>query len=574
MCNCIIVNVASIQNYIEKSKKTIDLFNSSIIISELMKHIAIKFTENNKDNLDMIVPNSKMLNLNDNSIQAFPNTLVFKSKNKIINLNLQINRLKEEFFLINIKKYFKNIWEDAKQSILDIPEIYVVQAEGKEYKDSYINAIRLMAARKNSRIFKKENQVCFKGYNENLKEFKQTSKLRVCDLCGEAKGKIVLNNEEQKNKKLKSLCFPCYFKRKFKVVEDKRYPSLTEVALRSWIKNEREIWNGYKKQLKSFDEEILYKDILESKYLNKFKITRKQREVLDKIRQTETVQSKYYAFIKADIDNLGLWISGKYYDEENFLEYQNKVTSFIEEFIEKIVNELKEKCEFVYVGGDDILLLSDVFSTMDIVEKLYEAIDQLYENKYKEMFSKKITLSTSVVFSHHKTPLDFALNITRKKLEQVKREYDYHKNDCDILKNGISVTYLTGGAKTITYTSIYDNELIRDLNYLKKAFHEGMSRSVAIDIEKQVRPLIDRNTDYIDLKIILSYIRRILSRKDIFKENDSLNNISKSKIQDIFKRVLTRKRKRENKETIEIDNLLSLLAICKFISLNTEKEVL
>lgn len=570
------ITVGPVQTYIEESRKLLDLHNSSRIISDIMKKI-INFVRQEDNDVEMIYPNDQYI---DDSMD-FSNYAVLEIS-KIIDVGNIENKICSCFN----KKYS-----------LDINEVLYIfwaieEIDNKKYYDCYKELTRYIRSLKNTYDFKQNEQT-------GGKKCLICGKHNIC--TSESTDKYRLNTAEE-------LCPLCLAKRKY---SKNKFDSVYSLAIKKWKqKNEdnllgitTELDEIFKNKDKYYNKAIIdsiiamveqnndygkskkYKEIKDDlknsendliNYIDKFKNIKRNMDKLYFNNKTQNGKIKNpnyeYCLIQFDVDDLGKWMSGKYFDnEENLKKYQKNISENLVRFGKKLRKKLDAKCDVIYSGGDDFL---GVLSNEDIVGVVKD-INNLFElevqNKIKEEYKKinhEMTYSMSITIAQCKDPMSYALSKTRIELENVKKRYD-----CDnISKNGVAVNYIINNGKEIT--CYFKKNKLMMLCEILKGFNDVKELVSFSYINNFENEMLKFNFKYITFEQMqnfceianLEFKRLILRSKMNIKENDSdeyINRVINFTYNIIYENCIEIK---SNEEVIDFKNIVNILKINEKLS--------
>ncbi|MDU1443024.1 MAG: type III-B CRISPR-associated protein Cas10/Cmr2 [Clostridium cochlearium] len=500
------ITIGPVQSYIEDSRKLRDLYGSSKIISDISKEI-YEYVKSISKNCEIIYPYHDRIKNVD-----FSNYMIIKIED-FINLKDVEDKIFNKFNckIEDIKKDFNiNFYDDYVSNIKDDFYLFWVMEEIEDEKDygyskAYEKLTKLILDIKNTYEFDKLEQ----------------SGGKKCSICG--KRNIITNKLENRMRRKymlnsdEDLCLLCLFKRYYLryeecYLEDKNMKSIYEVAIRNWkFKNEDKLIKLTNKLKDLFNEEDKYYNpneidnvikVLELKNqiennknkmifknlerkVNKIKSDLKDdidlKSILEKFKDIKDIMNEIYydksmelpnyeyAFVQFDIDNLGCWMSGEYLeDKKNLMKYQQKISNTLIKFSQKLSEELTDKCNVIYSGGDDFLSILPKDNIIEVVNKIEELFKNNVENELKEYitYDRKITYSISITIAPCKDPMSYVLNKTKSELENVKNIYKYKQEE----KNGVAINYIINNGKSIT-AYLKQGDLI---NYIKliKSFEE------------------------------------------------------------------------------------------------------
>ncbi|WP_055666013.1 Cas10/Cmr2 second palm domain-containing protein [Desnuesiella massiliensis] len=451
------VTVGPVQSNIQKSKKLIDLRNSSRIISDIM----IKVLEYLKNNVDKQIE------------------IIYPDINNDINLDLTnylICEIHTKEGLGNMKKaVFDEFKIEPKKITLE--EVYFMfwAVEPLEtYDRTYNKLVKKLRSIKNTYEFK---------------NYEETNTGKKCSLCGE---RVRINDKDK-------LCDLCNFKRSYKNL---RYKSVYEISIAPWKDKNKNELNDVTEKLESvfkntekyysldtvsnlinLSEPNIFKRIREEKEINEdlidyemddHKLIEELRDIKIKLEEiylrkgTPVIKPHYkYCFFQMDVDDLGKWMSGKWNIENSELRDRQKEIS---QALSKFAYEIRQKFEdskiaVIYAGGDDFLAILPVemlLEALRIIEKGFKEIvqDRLEEsNNYK----KKITYSAGITLISCKDDMALALRQNRMTLEKAKERF----KDIEPSKNSIGISYIVNSNKIVNmylskpYFQQYVNNLER-----------------------------------------------------------------------------------------------------------------
>jgi CRISPR-associated protein Cmr2 len=190
------------------------------------------------------------------------------------------------------------------------------------------------------------------------------------------------------------------------------------------------------------------------------------KEIVEFLKDKKISPSKYYAILQMDGDNMGKWLRGEFNikigeaihknvrhalvnsskddDKEKIGKildskhpispsihqaFSRRLSIFALEYVRKIVEE-DNYGKLVYAGGDDILAFLPV---EDVLNCAYEL-----QKTFKEVLSKKATMSAGILIVHHKYPLYLALKKVSEAEKKAKNFYG---------KSAFCVTFMTHGGE-------------------------------------------------------------------------------------------------------------------------------
>ncbi|GMQ57317.1 type III-B CRISPR-associated protein Cas10/Cmr2 [Vallitalea sediminicola] len=543
------ITMGPVQPYIVESRKLIDLFNSSSIISDIMKEIHKKIESKFSQEDEIIYPNHE-----DEKDIDYSNYMIYKVHQifDLQNIEIEIfdkyesdfkntvgNNIKYSYQKLNLKEYFNVYWvfEEIKNG---------------NYYDAYDSLTWKIESLKNTHEFEQIEQrsmkKCHVCGNRNIVTHSLTEKYRR---------DCKLNKDEE-------LCNMCLFKRIYsKDKNNKKLNSVYKIAIKNWKRNNKKEISKVPELLEEIfiesdkyynPDEISYVINLAELKLNGFDISKDKKYVNKKIEQIEyelrkglilTEQIKKltkiknemkdiykeikkpiyeYAFIQFDIDNLGKWISGYYLeDRTNLRKYQKEFSKVIIEFGCKLRKKLsKNNCEVIYSGGDDflgVLPIEDIIHVMNVIDVLFKEDVEEKLSQYTT-YKDKITYSSSITIAQCKDPMSYALDKTRKELENIKKMYEEQEHK----KNGVAITYIVNNSKEITgYLKKSDFKVLCQLAEAYSSIKYNLTFSYIYNYEKEISRFNIKDVSYNELQyfneIAVYELTRLMKRSQLNNEN-------------------------------------------------------
>lgn len=540
----ILLTIGPVQSFIEQSRKTIDFYAGSRIINRLTKW-SYEILCKELNGMEILYPNN-------DDFEHFPNYFLAKvaydDEKVFVDLEEKLKDKLKNKIKNDIEKIFKSL--DCKEKgklndqivrshIDDCFDVYIVYEEYHQdkYSQDYKNIYKKLNAAKNTRKFKQMRErgrkcsVCGirNGifYNEKKDYRKSPMKYLVEE-------NTILLKESRKLKDNETLCYICFLKRFFDKLDsqrDKEYPSTVKLATLGWInRKDEEQLNKYNKLIKKlfeeknideFDEKIYYDDWILDK-LRKEKIDSKKvketNEYIKKLYKYKNDQidkpTKYYAVVKIDIDDLGKWLSGEYFDTGDLLNNQKNLSKSLFDFSKKFLDILKGKGKVVYAGGDDFLYfvtLDKLFQTIEDIEKDFQKVQNLECIKKAH---KRLTFSTSIVVAHYKTPLQRVLKTLNETLDEVKERYKNEYSPSIPSKNAVVFSFITY-SNTLRTTYFQRKKNIEYMKNLIMNLQQNLSRNFIYSLENEFYKLSD-NMSYLDMiqmkKVIGLEMKRLVYR--------------------------------------------------------------
>lgn len=609
----IAVNIRSVQDYISKARKVLDLSNSSKIFSNMMYSFISELNKKTK-NIDVIYP-AVDLAVIESSKQDYSNYLmsVFNYEGDIrlliedletdVYTNLA-NDYKENItsallkgYLVSCDNYFQGIEQLFKDQFKMNIVVKELKSE-KKYYDSYVEVTKAINNLKNSYDF---NQLSVLEGLKN-KVNKSRKKLKKCHICGEYTTRYVREDSKHKNldyvnyinsvdkllKKDEALCDVCFYKR-IKDYENKDTPSTYDIATNYFRAKMNEINKGnanidnllgeldskindeiidskycYQKNIFNLEKRIKSGELVVSNTNRILKKIEDLKTILKKAKEKEIIPASQYALVQLDIDNLGEWMRGNYFkeDQSSLIHNQRDLSKAIIKFSQDIKKEFNNELlgHVVYAGGDDFLAFLPV-------EKILEAVKMIKE-KFSTLKSyDKLSYSIVITLADVQIPLTMVIKKTREELERVKEKYKSNYTANEKPKDGFVINNMVNRNKYISsylknsevqkYIEIYQAlaDLIKDKNNslsfiknIQQEFSEFEFLDLNIDEKDNLIKIFDIESARI--------IKRSLSNLDIKEDNNSFKTI-KNINHDLFINQINKIA--SNSYNIDFENYINLL---------------
>lgn len=237
-----------------------------------------------------------------------------------------------------------------------------------------------------------------------------------------------------------------YAKRTFEQIAHK-FPSTARVCLLNVVHQIKD-WDEFialenepKQMLRHSNDHLLFEENInpqlfrktglfkndEDELLSAVKKTKQLHEALTKRMEeagiSEGLNTKYYAIMVFDGDQMGKWLSGQFLQNAQQLKaFQIKMRDLLRDYGIWAMNYLDaEKGKAVYAGGDDFLGFINLNHLYPVLKEMRAQFDlqinQTLQNETKEFRLKEKTMfsfSAGIAIGHYKQPLGMVLDEARE----------------------------------------------------------------------------------------------------------------------------------------------------------------
>ncbi len=466
--------IGPVQSFIAQARKTRDLYAGSRILSELVHEAKRAFKE--------VFPSGEVIfpRLLEKGALSLPNRLVAEvtaDESELREKAEQIQRAVEERWQAMAEQALKEAGVSTKPAGFDeqikaLPDIHWVftPLSGSDYARAYLRLERLGGAVKNIRPFAQMeetgrkcsidgvNNALFCSWRSTPAYVKDPVRIRGFRLsAGEALSAVSLT-------------------KRFYPLEGGSFPSTAEVALmhdeaqltaeekqrlecfKKLFDREKVaeaciemLTNGYKEKVKlinpreeedwndEFDYQMLFEENLNEKNIP----NKTQRELLQDLLAPlkKRLQTRYYALVLFDGDQMGKWLSGENNQSRDDLkEFHRALSGALAEFTqaaEEHLNRENGNGRVIYAGGDDFLGFVNIHHLFGVMKHLRTEFDRVVNQSIAE-YKKEgqhLTFSAGVVIAHYKTPLSEVLEKARKVEKAAKKEGDRNAFGIAVMKH-------------------------------------------------------------------------------------------------------------------------------------------
>lgn len=507
------VTIGPIQTNIQKSRKLKDLYNSSKIVSDIMKKVT-EFLKEADDAMQIIYPTIKDVNDTELDITNY--------------LICEINNID------TLKEMREHIFDRLKISVLE--EIYFLfwaVEPLEDYSETYKKLTKKLRSIKNTYEFR--------NYEE-----KDVKIRKKCSLCGERIREVG-----------SELCEVCNCKRNYdqasndeKKNKEEKYKSVYDISIDVWkersnaklINLNTKLYDLFKntsryysldtisnlirlleegdmekvREEKGINEDLKNPQMKDQEFIKKLNDIKYELESIYLEDKDTIVNPHYkYCFVQIDVDNLGKWISGSYnYEKDDLKKHQIEISKALCNFASRLKESFgNSKTKVIYAGGDDFLAVLPVeclLNTLQTIETIFKStVQDSIDNSLD--YSETISYSASITFASCKDEMSLALRKNREALEAVKNRYS--------VKNGICINYIVNNSKIINMflSKNYFNEYVDNLRYFKEVA-KNMSFSYVDSLEKEFNKMEYNDLESGDLRdlkemLLLEFKRYLIKNR-------------------------------------------------------------
>lgn len=594
--NLFLFTIGPVQSFIAQARKTHDLYAGSSLLSKLIKEAIDKVGGQN-----VIFPHVPMDADKWEAVESLPNRFIAWIPEDVTDL---------QAFGKKIECAVRAKWSgiamdsltDKKTLQLTIPPLgffpqinnhldifWVIEPDVKNYSTAFKAIEKNLGAVKNVRPFcqfnyinpliegevgrkcsldGQRNALFYRLSEQEVKEGVQAKKLF-------SKDNIVFNYYDrlplsilQPSEGLSAVSFVkrCYSKEKGK----KEFESTADIALLDWInylKND-ERYKQYQNNFSEFNAQLLFDENLNDTYLKKQGIELKNRKTVETLNYDLNVlkevarnagfkQSKYYAVIAFDGDNMGKWLGGdlKLVNPTTDLElFHTTFAEQLHKFSIEAKNYLNDETigrgKAVYAGGDDFLGFINLNSLFDVLKKFRELFKEIVSDKlnvYRQL-DKEISFSAGICIAHYKEPLSIVLKRAKDMEETAKDSSDD--------KNAFGISVLTGSGQESEMTLSFgdDFSVVKKLEDLTFALRDGKTSDTFIhNFQRLFEPFIDEKGKVsVDNDLLKTEFKRSILRG---AKTEWKSEIEKDLLPDVWSIY----------ENRNLKNFIAVLNTCNFI---------
>ncbi len=552
-----IFTFSPVQSFISQSRKLLDLFNSSFLLSYFTERL-IEYIRN--EGLGDVVYPVYAPDLKSTELAGYPNRIVIKSTQDLcerlrevfkktwedtynhVILSLGLSAKERLQFEKHVDGYFESFCEckdfiDKKQW-LETMELSQVE-DAEDYGYTYDLVERFLGAKKSFRAYR--GRVDEETYNEKFPD--------GCTLCGERPALAIDWESLRRKKKLllssgEKLCGVCLTKRfameyfgevgrldkkgfsstkdfawapfKNRLIEDKRKDINRDVISRleylvglvlgkesmpieyisaDWLdpKDVRTMMEEAEQEDRKHYEELL--DFLEGVFYDK------------KITGYKKPENSYFGLLMMDGDNMGKWLGLKKELRKEKLseDFHRRFSEGLSEYAKSVYRKAQEKkpcVELVYAGGDDVLAVGYPISLLSFAESIRGDFS-------KTLRLEKATTSAGLVVGHEGENLRFLLEELREAEKLAKREG----------RDRICISVVVRNSQPVRVVLKWN-----DLQLFKKITEYFKGSLVSQNMPYALREelwLFKEDADSYK-PIVVSLLKRLFSRKSKLKKEEAI----------------------------------------------------
>lgn len=460
------ISIGPVQEFIAAARRTRDLWFGSFMLSEISKAAAkaLKVAEAELIFPVLDAPDAPDRDQKPDSDLNVANVILVQASGDAETMNALAERAREaavarfEAFAAAVYKKAERwiVKERWDKQLKDVIEFYAAWAEigtGEgAYKAARQKVARLLAARKNLRDFLPHEGECGvpKSSLDGLREsvFKNGKVPKIAGLRlkeGEALDSVGLIK---------------------RVAGDKRFPSVSRVAVDPWVRGAREetlreltphcealVEMGAISRVKGY-EAFPYEGtaVLLSRHAAMLAECGDQEgakaackaiaEILSRLRPQDRLQEPYFALLVADGDRMGAAIA-EIGDMKEHQKFSSTLSKFAGE-ARDIVRNFHGVC--VYAGGDDVLAFLPLDTCLCCARGLHEVFGELLKDYKSIKDQRSPTLSVGISIGHAMEDLEDLLEFGRGAERIAKKGIGDEASRQGVDRNGLAVVVRSRGS--------------------------------------------------------------------------------------------------------------------------------
>lgn len=559
------ISVGPVQDFISAARRTRDLWFGSNMLSEISKAVALSVSENGgnlifpaPENDDDLSPGSD-LSVANVILAEFENAdgekLMAVSDNALEAAKSRLKIYAEKVFDVMKSYIVKDRWDSQLDDVIEFYSAWIPIDDG-DYHSARKNVARLLAARKNIRDFK-PNPFPDKVPKSSLDGLRES--VLIKNDSDEALSNLPHGVSIKKNEALDAIGL---IKRVPTNRDDWVFPSISRVALDSWIRNEG----------KSFTEDSYFIDMCEElaelDALSRAKIPGgvyksfpydgviflpdrhqsiiddsrdkgKAREICGRISrylEHKSPEEPYLAFICADGDKMGATLSAMKTPDEH-----RKFSQSLSRFALKARDIIRGNHGIcVYTGGDDVMAFIPLGNSLDCARGLYD----LFKNTMSDY--PDVSLSVGIAIAHAMENLEYLFNFGREAESIAKKGVNNKAVTNGNDRNGLAISVRSRGNipftvreqwKPATVSKVLaDMSVEQRIKFFAECFMNGeIPAKFPYELRENAK-FYDNWTNSSTLsEAVRSDVIRIFSRKEITLKDDEKKEFAEyiaSKVKD------------------------------------------
>lgn len=604
-----IFTIGPVQSFIAQARKTHDLYAGSLILSKLIrkaintigrKNVIFPFTypedeqkwneiESLPNRFLAIVDNPKIGTVIEAAVNDYWESLANTAINKAIFDKISSGPIIIDYTGMNeqINHHLEIFWAFEL-----LENSYSLDFATVERKLGAMKNVRVFSQYKNGIHFGEQGRKCSIDGQRNVKFYRKSiqqntwTDTAIQDKYLFANHNCIFDYGVSSNLAIRflqpgeGLSAVSFVKRSF--MADEEFESTATIALLNWINClSNKSKQSYKKRFRNdFNDQLYFDENLNTKYLEKQGVLCPDieqamtdlKQLKEEAKGCEQKQSKYYALLAFDGDNMGEWLSKAISADEHsqfskllidFAQKAKKIidaeaVSFFRDGKEIFISE-KQRGRTVYAGGDDFLgfiNLNDLFDVLADLKTLFDS--EVAAHVPITNNGQSFSFSAGVCIAHYKEPL--SLVISRAKEMEEKAKTDYQKKGKNAF--GISIIKSSGDEHEMTLSFEHDN-LINLKELTLALYNEETSNTFIKNFDRTFAWLIEHNKQaksLFNIDLLKTEFTRLMLRGVKEKYKQHLKDIS-SKIWQSF----------EKEDRNNFENFIAVLNTCNFIHRHLSK---
>ncbi len=559
------ISVGPVQDFISAARRTRDLWFGSNMLSEISKAVALSVSENGgnlifpaPENDDDLSPGSD-LSVANVILAEFENAdgekLMAVSDRALEAAKSRLKIYAEKVFCVMKSYIVKDRWDSQLDDVIEFYSAWLPIDDG-DYHSARRNVARLLAARKNIRDFK-PNPFPDKVPKSSLDGLRES--VLIKNDSDESLSNLPHGISIKKNEALDAIGL---IKRVPTSNSDWVFPSITRVALDSWIRNEGKsftedsYFTGMCEELAELDalsraripggvyksfpyDGVIFLPDRHQSIIDDSRDKGRAREICGRISrylEHKSPEEPYLAFICADGDKMGATLSAMKTPDEH-----RKFSQSLSRFALKARDIIRDNHGIcVYTGGDDVMAFIPLGNSLDCARGLYD----LFKNTMSDY--PDVSLSVGIAIAHAMENLEYLFNFGREAESIAKKGVNNKAVTNGNDRNGLAISVRSRGNipftvreqwKPATVSKVLaDMSVEQRIKFFAECFMNGeIPAKFPYELRENAKFYDNWTNSSTISEAVRSDVIRIFSRKEITLKDDDRKEFAEyieSKVKD------------------------------------------